>query len=145
MTERKSFKRAVRARMAKTGERYTAARRHLDHEESPELPPGELDPVVSDDSLHNATGKSTTEWFAILDAWGAVERSHRDIARYLQDEHEVSGWWAQTITVSYERARKGRAKYQRDDGTFAVNASKTVDVPVTVLFDAVVDPAARDR
>ena len=36
MTERKSFKRQVRARMAKTGERYTAARRHVAGKE-PEL------------------------------------------------------------------------------------------------------------
>ncbi len=57
---------------------------------------------------------------------------------------EPLGWAAQAVTVSYERARRGREVGERSDG-FAVSASKTVAVPVDRLFDAVVEAAERAR
>ena len=56
----------------------------------------------------------------------------------------MPGWWAQTITVSYERARGMRAPGQRADG-FYLSASKTVRVPVERLFEAWQDEALRER
>jgi uncharacterized protein YndB with AHSA1/START domain len=50
----------------------------------------------------------------------------------------------QAITVSYERARGGRAVGERPEG-FAITASKTVAAPVERLFDAVVDEFLRKR
>jgi hypothetical protein len=138
MTERKSFKRRVRARMEKTGERYTAARRHLVPEE-PEVEPAALG-LVSDETIADRTGKRWSEWLAVLDRWGAAERTHAEIARYVNEEHGVSGWWSQTVTVGYERARGRRALHEHSDG-FSVGASKTISVPVERLFEAVVDPS----
>ena len=136
MTERKSFKRRVRTRMEKTGERYTAARRHVADsepaEETVELASGGR---IGDEAVHERTGKTRDEWFAILDRWGGAERPHGDIARYLNAEHGVSGWWAQMVTVEYERARGLRAKHERPDG-FSVSATKTVAVPVDRLYAA---------
>jgi hypothetical protein len=138
VTEKKARKRAIRARMAKTGERYTAARRHLvKPEPAVELP-------FSEDAVRRGTGKAWAEWFRILDEWGARERSHRDIARYVMDEHGVGGWWAQSVTVGYERARGLRAPHQTSKG-FQVGVSKTVPVDVGTLFDAVVNPRRRSR
>jgi hypothetical protein len=135
MTEQKSLKRRVRARMEKTGERYTAARRHV--VDGPEHPPEHV-PDTSEEALVRATGRPWQQWFAVLDEWGGTERSHRDIARYLSQELGVPGWWAQTVTVEYERARGMRARYERPNG-FAVTASKTVAVPVERLFAAFVE------
>jgi hypothetical protein len=129
MTSQKSFKRRVRARMEKTGESYTAARAQLlPREHEPEVGP---------------TGRPYSEWFAELDAWGASERPHKEIAAYLRNEQDVPGWWAQNITVEYERARGLRAVGQGRDGLFSVGATKTVDVPVEQLYAAVTDPAQR--
>ena len=143
MTTQKTFKRRVRARMAKTGESYTAARRQLiaagDHPE-PGTPTYET--VVSDDRMLEATGKRHDDWFALLDAWGAKERTHTEIARHVNGELGVDGWWAQSITVGYERARGMRAVGQMKDG-WTINASKTVNIPVDELFDAVQDDALR--
>ena len=36
-------------------------------------------------------------------------RRHPEVVRWLQEEHGTDGWSAQSITVSYERARGGRA------------------------------------
>jgi hypothetical protein len=141
MTERKSFKRRVRARMEKTGERYTAARRHLVAEKAAAAEP---EPPVSEEAVVRNTGKTWDEWFAILDEWGAAARSHRDIARHLREAHGTGGWWAQSVTVAYERARGLRAKYERPRG-FSVTASKTVAVPVERLFAAFADDEERAR
>src|SRR3712207_3275274 len=105
MTTQKSFKRAVRERMAKTGERYTAARAHLLPAEPGEPAAPDYVPRMSDDAVRRATGRGWDEWFAVLDAWDAAEHEHKAIATWLGSEHGVPGWWAQGITVEYEKAR----------------------------------------
>src|SRR5207249_473349 len=130
MTKQKTFRRRVRARMAKTGESYTAARRMLIAKgEGPEAEVPTFVPPMSDQKLVEATGQGWQQWFGLLDAWEAASRPHPEIARWLGAEHGVPGWWAQSITVGYEQARGLRAPGQHADG-WAVTASKTVDVPV---------------
>jgi hypothetical protein len=143
MTRQRSFKRIVRARMEKTGESYTAARRSLLAADGPKASAGPT-MTVSDEVIRRRTGRGWEEWFDLLDEWGAVERPHREIARWLRSEHGIDGWSAQSVTVSYERARELRAVGERPDG-FSVTAQKTVAVPVDRLFDAFVDQSQRKR
>jgi hypothetical protein len=142
MTEDKARKRAIRRRMAKTGERYTAARRHVVEPEET-LDFGDLG--HTDAVLRQNTGKDWRAWLRILDRWGARERTHGQIARYLTGEQGVSGWWAQTITVGYERARGMRAKYQRISTGFTVSVSKTFNVGAVPLYAAFTEPRKRNR
>ena len=134
MTERKSFKKRVRDRMDKTGERYMAARRHVAEDEEPDAET--LAGLTSDETLASRTGRPWAEWFALLDKWGAAEKPHGEIARHLAEEQGVPGWWAQQVTVGYERARGLRAPNQRRGGGYDVSASKTVNVPVERLYEA---------
>ena len=146
MTEQRSFKRLVRARMEKTGESYTAARATI-LKGADEPDPGEKRLlIVPDASIRERTGRGWEEWFDLLDEWGAADRSHRDIAKWVafQLSIEPLGWNAQAITGSYERARRGREVGQMPDG-FRVTASKTVAVPVDQLYEAFVDPIERKR
>jgi hypothetical protein len=132
MTTQQSFKRRVRSRMQKTGESYTAARAQL-------LPNEEergYEPRIADERVRERTGRVWREWFGLLDEWGATDREHREIAAWLNAEHGVSGWWAQGITVEYEKARGLRPIGGDRDGTLNVSASKTVAVPVERLFEA---------
>jgi hypothetical protein len=159
MTKQKSFKGRVRARMEKTSESYTAARRQLlakAAETAEAVAPEAAGPVApvdapgarrpySDDVLRASTGRTWDEWFALLDRWGAAERPHPEIARWLNQEHGVDGWWAQGVTVGYEQARGLRAPGQRRGGLFEVGASKTVAVPVDRLYEAFMDPGLRER
>ena len=138
MTKDEARKRDVRARMSKTGERYTAARRHVARPE----PWATDDLGRSDGTVRRGSGKGWEEWIAILDAWGAQARTHTEIARHLSQDLSVDGWWAQTVTVGYERARGMRAANQRPDG-FCVYASKTVPVEVARLRDAFVNARRR--
>lgn len=155
MTTQKLFKRRVRARMAKTGERYATARTHVDRQrERGALAPAstpdttlDLAPALelaSDERLTEATGKGWMAWIAILDAWGAQDRTHPATVTYLTDEHAAPAWWRQTITVGYQRARGIRRKHQQADG-FSIYASRTIGVPVEVLFQAFVDDEIRAR
>jgi uncharacterized protein YndB with AHSA1/START domain len=135
MTKQRTFKRRVRTRMAKTGESYSAARRMLT--DTPAQPKESA-------AAERATGRSTAEWFALLDDSGAAERSHAEIARWLAGQEGVSGWWAQSLTVAYEQARGRRLPHERPDG-FRITASKTIAVPVSELFAAFTDEARRAR
>jgi hypothetical protein len=143
MTRQRSFKRLVRARMEKTGERYAAARAALlaaEESKSTEAPTL----TVSDEVIRRRTGRGWEEWFDLLDDSGAIAKPHREIARWLQSEHGIDGWSAQSVTVSYERARGRRAVGEQADG-FAITAQKTVGVPVDRLYDAFVDESLRER
>lgn len=92
-----------------------------------------------------AAGRTYDQWFALLDQWGAPGRPFREIADWLEGEHDLSRWWAQKLIVDYEQARGLRPPGVRPDGTFTVGAGKTVSVAVDRLYAAVVDPAERDR
>jgi hypothetical protein len=171
MTANKAQKQAIRTRMSKTGERYTTARHYLldlhtsagengdNAGSSPGLPdaqeeraaagegaappPRVAEPGASDAAVRRATGKDWDEWLALLDAWGASGRTHAEIARHLHETHGIDGWWAQSVTVGYERARGMRALHERPDGYFSVNVSKTLPVPVERLFTAFMDEDER--
>ncbi|HEY7452483.1 MAG TPA: hypothetical protein VIA02_08210 [Candidatus Limnocylindria bacterium] len=150
MTEQKALKRRVRARMSKTGERYTAARRHVLAKDGPEPSvPAAPDPVAefrgkasADELVVARTGRPWREWYAMLQAWGAADRSHTEIARWLSGEQGVDGWWSQELTVRYEMAIGRRQPGQRPDG-FSIGVSKTVGAPVDDLYEAFVDPRRR--
>ena len=162
MPTQKTFKRRVRARMTKTGESYTAARRQLIRKSADaqasaadapvEAPAASVAPatvvpaelLTSDDSIRRATGKGHGEWFAILDTWGATGHTHTEIARWLNAEHGVPGWWSQNITVNYERARGMRRPGQMADG-FSVSVSRTIAALPDRALAAFTDTRIRKR
>ena len=146
MTSRKSFKLLVRSRMEKTGENYTAARTALltlpDKPKAQEKPPL----PTSDIEIRRRTGRGWEAWFDLLDEWGAAERTHREIARWVAEQQGIEplAWNAQAVAGSYERARGLRAVGEHADG-FRVSATKTVAVPVERLYEAFVNASKRKR
>ena len=152
MPTQKVFKQRVRARMTKTGESYTAARRQLMRKATdpqPDLaaasPPTDIPPdapLVADAAMVRATGKGHAEWFAILDAWGATDHTHTEIARWLNETQGTPGWWTQNITVSYERARGMRARHQMANG-FSISVTRTVDAGPEAALAAFTDETVR--
>jgi hypothetical protein len=146
MTKERSFKRRVRERMSKTGESYAAARgqasQKRDRVQDARSRLAATADRPSDDKVTAVTGRRWEAWFSILDRWGARERKHGETVAFLMGEHDVPSWWAQAITMWYERARGMRLKHQQADG-FTVYASKTIAVSHEVLFDAFVNPRLR--
>jgi uncharacterized protein YndB with AHSA1/START domain len=145
MTEHKSFKRLVRARMAKTGESYTTARAMLLRAQDPKQADAPRLPT-SDEKIRGRTGYGWEEWFDLLDQWGAADRTHREIARWVADRLRVVplAWNAQAVTAGYELTRGLRVPGEKQDG-FAITASRTVAVPVERLYDAFVERPRRER
>ena len=149
MPAQKDLKRIIRSRMEKTGESYTAARRHVVSRKNLTLappPPPDYSAVagMAEATIKARTGRGWGEWVELLDAFGAAEKPHRDAAAYVVS-HGVAGWWAQSVTVGYERIRGLRERGQRRGGSYEASKSKTVAVPVETLFDAFANARTRKR
>ena len=156
MTRARALKSVIRARIAKTGERYTTARRHVLAARAPSplravpsvttaAAPAAAKGSVSEATSRARTGHGLDHWFAVLDAFGAVERGHTAAARHLADAHQVPGWYAQGITVAYERARGVRALNQRRDGVYEVSVTKVVAAGTREIVAAFSDARRRAR
>lgn len=155
MTRARALKHTIRARAAKTGERYTTARRHILRELNQKAPVAPIAPVaavapskptkgaISDASVLKKTGHDLAHWFGVLDRFGAVDKGHTAAARHLYATHGVDGWYAQGITVSYERERGVRGMNQRCDGAWEVSVSKTLTASTAQLVRAFSDARKR--
>ncbi|MGH8926680.1 MAG: hypothetical protein ACRDWA_18955 [Acidimicrobiia bacterium] len=136
MTKQESFKERVRSRMEKTGERYNAARRVLIEQAEGRKSSGRkwiAEPEMSEEKIRAKTGRGWDEWTDLLDSWSAVTKGHTAIATHVREGYGVDGWWAQSVTVGYERIKGLRLRYQGPDGTFTANKSKTVKVDPKAL------------
>ncbi len=159
MPTNRTFKGRVRTRMTKTGESYTTAREQLLRKvteleptgappfevavgSTAETPPADDFPT-SEAATVRATGKTYPDWFAVLDAWGAVSRTHTEIARWLRDDQGVDDWWSQSVTVAYERARGMRARHEMVGG-FSVAVTRTIAVDSATARAAFTDQAIRE-
>ena len=61
------------------------------------------------------------------------------------EQLSVPGWWAQAITVGYERSRGLRAKYQTLGGFYQVSVSKTFAIGVGKLFKVFAEAPQRNK
>ena len=164
MPRNKDLKRLVRARMDKTGEAYTAARAQILKKKTPvkAVAPAAAEsiPVVvsaptpkdfaalagtSDATMKEKTGCTWERWVYALDALGAGQMKHGDIAALVHTKYKIDGWWSQAVTVGYERIRGLRARGQRRDGSYEATKSRTFNVPVATLFDAWANANVRRR
>lgn len=159
MPANKDFKRLVRGRMQKTGESYTAARAKLLTQKPAAAAPkaaltASARPAAvdyaklagrSDAILKERTGCTWERWVKALDHAQAYTWTHREIAKHVAEKYKVPGWWAQTVTVGYERIKGLRAVGQRRDGSFEANKSRTFAVPLVRLYRAFHDSRTRAR
>jgi hypothetical protein len=164
MTRARALKQVIRARAAKTGERYTTARRQVikdvsaaaplkrapaspesESSPAPSAPPAPTKGSVSDASSRAKTGHGLDHWFAILDKFDGVAKGHTALARHLYEDHKVPGWYAQGITVAYERARGARMLHQRMSGEYEVSVTKTVNGDTAAVARAFTDAKRRAK
>ncbi|MFL5490703.1 MAG: hypothetical protein ACJ8AV_04760 [Gemmatimonadales bacterium] len=146
----KDFKRLVRGRMQKTGESYTAARAQIRKQKpanSGASRPAQYAAIAgkSDALIKERTGCTWERWVKALDRAKAETWPHREIAKYVMEKYKIPGWWAQTVTVGYERIKGLRTVGQRRDGAFEANKSKTFPVPLDRLYQAFADSRTRAR
>jgi hypothetical protein len=100
------------------------------------------DTNISNEAVQNATGKVWKEWFSILDREHSTSKSHKEIASWLSEHFDISGWWAQMVTVQYERERGLRKVHEKKDG-FEASKSKTFHRQIKKVFEAWIKPEKR--
>jgi hypothetical protein len=152
MTTDKDFKRLVRGRMQKTGESYTAARAQLRTQKPAARSTAAPAPIDyaklagrSDAIIKTRTGCTWERWVKALDRVEAHTWTHTEIARHVNEKYKIPGWWAQTVTVGYERIKGLRAIGQRRSGAFEASKSRTYAVPLARLFRSFHDARQRAR
>lgn len=99
--------------------------------------------MVSDSAILNATGRRREDWFELLDDAGARNWDHATIARWIGGKHDLDGWWAQGVTVSYEQSRGLREPGQASDGSFEVSSAKTLPVNADEAWPYLIDEDQR--
>jgi hypothetical protein len=149
MPKQKDLKRLVRTRMKKTGESYTTARIQLTRKKTRSTSAATSAASfatlagISDASIQKKTGRTWAQWVRVLDAIDAARMPHRQIAAHVHATYAIDGWWAQSVTVGYERIRGLRQIGQRRDGTFEISKSRTFPVRAPVLYRAFTNPKLR--
>lgn len=143
MTKQETFKRRVRERMLKTGERYGAARRALLKPHGSTRREWVAQPEHSDAVIVEKTGRGWDDWVDLIDAGPGREAGHTAIAAWVNTVHGIPGWWAQNVTVSYERITGLRLPGQMADGTFTVSKSRIVHLERDALRAMLLDDADR--
>ena len=96
-----------------------------------------------DDKTREATGRGWDDWCDIIEAWEGHKDGHAAIARHIAANYDVTHWWAQDITIGYERITGLRALHQMTDGTFSASKSKTLHIDVAELRSMLIDDDAR--
>ena len=159
MTRARALKQTIRARAAKTGERYTTARRHILRElnqptkgaqgaqgaQSAKPAAAQTKGGLSDAKTIEKTGHDLAHWFDVMDRFGGVDQGHTALTTHLYDQFDVPGWYCQGIVVAYERARGKRVMNQKCDGSFEVSVSKVIAATIPALVKALSDTKQRKR
>lgn len=60
---------------------------------------------ISNEKAKERTGKSWPEWFRVLDTWNAKKHGHKETAKRLTEKFKLGSWWAQVVTIRYEKER----------------------------------------
>lgn len=72
-----------------------------------------LHELTVDENIADCTGKSWSEWCAILDGWRGDKNRFATIAQYLTDQYQVRRLWAQAIAVYYRSQAANRNEAAR--------------------------------
>jgi len=103
--------------------------------------------IITDKLVVAKTGKKIEEWFLLLDKKGAKKMSHTDIFKLISSTEELAplGEWNHnllTTTYEWDRGLKERGQKGKD---FEISVSKTVNVPIDVLYTSFADDAQRKK
>lgn len=101
------------------------------------------EPEHTDEVIQQNTGRGWDEWREMIDAWPGHEQGHGAVAGWLETQHDVPGWWAQAVTVGWERITGRRLSHQMADGTFTANRSATVATDATAVREMLLDEDGR--
>lgn len=94
---------------------------------------------AKDETILAKTGKPREAWFKIIDSFDCQVKGHKATAQHLKETYGLNEWYAQGLTVDYERAHGIREVGQRCGGKFAVSVTRTIAAPVERVWQAWAD------
>jgi hypothetical protein len=101
------------------------------------------DPGTDDEVVRERTGRGWDEWRTLIEAWPGHADGHTAVARWVEQTHGIDGWWAQQVTVGWERISGRRLPNQLADGTFTAGRSATLAVDADLLRARLLDAERR--
>lgn len=81
---------------------------------------------VSTESVYKHTRKHWDQWIPLLDRAGARKWTHQKIVSHLALKHELTPWWQQVVTTSYEIHTGRRKEGQNQKGEYSVTVTKSL-------------------
>src|SRR3990172_6974372 len=109
------------------------------------MPKKEAKRKIGDVAVKKRTGHGYDHWFKMIDKFDRRKNGHKATAKHLNEKHGVDEWYAQMITVEYERKKGIRATGPRITGSYEVSISRTVNVPIEKAFEAWAKPSALNK
>jgi uncharacterized protein YndB with AHSA1/START domain len=100
---------------------------------------------IGGEAIRQATGRGGNEWLRILTGKFPQGAEHRQIADYLHRHEGLSPWWAQELTVFFERQTGRRKVGETTDGGFQIGVSKTLPLPPEELWRVLTSPAGMEH
>jgi len=103
--------------------------------------------IITDKLVRAQTGKTMEEWFLLLDQKGAKEMKHAAIfglVGAIKGLEPLGQWNQNLLTTSYEWSRGLKQRGEKENG-FEISVSKTMNVPVQLLYQSWTDNKLRTR
>lgn len=103
--------------------------------------------IITDKLVIEKTGKTMEEWFLCLDKKGANKLSPKEIyelTESLKGLEPLGAWNRGLLATSYQWSRGIRERGEKAHG-FEVGVSKTINVPLPVLYLSWINEAARKK
>jgi hypothetical protein len=103
--------------------------------------------IITDKLVVEKTGNPLEHWYKLIDKKGGREKSPVELYKVVSGIpalEPLGEWNRNLLATSYAWSRGIRERGERADG-FEISVSKTVNVPVQVLYDAWLNDARRAK
>jgi uncharacterized protein YndB with AHSA1/START domain len=103
--------------------------------------------IITDKLVFEKTGKTMEEWFVAMDKKGAAKMSPKEIyelTETIKGLEPLGDWNRGLLGTSYQWSRGIRERGEKANG-FEIGVSKTINVPLPVLYSSWSDDANRKK
>lgn len=103
--------------------------------------------IITDKLVIEKTGKSMETWFKVLDKLGAAKMKHTaifELAGSIKGLNQLGEWNQNLFTTTYEWSRGIKERGEKENG-FEISVSKTVNVPLHILYQSWIDDKIRKK
>lgn len=103
--------------------------------------------IITDKLVVEKTGRTMEEWFSILDKKGAKKMQHKEIFALVESIDGLAplGQWNQNLLTTTYEWNRGLKERGEKDGGIEIGVSKTINVPLPILYNAWMDETVRKR